>query len=217
MDTSPVSRWAPLTGVLAPVLWFVGVTVSESGDVPTEESTAEDILTFFQEDTTSILLGSILFMLGTVVFLLFLSVLRGRWRGAGASEDAAGLGFVAGVVGAAFMAAIWAPQLGLAVAIEDMGVQVEPATAETAWHIGTGFFVIGELLLAVFLFATAFLIQRTPVLPKWLGWIAIVIGVVALVPPIGWAAIIFGLPVWLLVTSVVMLVSRPAPPPAPSG
>lgn len=212
MRSSPMARWAPLLGILAPVMWFLGVTFSESGDTPVEGANADEILTFFQEETTSILLGAVLFMLGTLVFIAFITVLRERWRVAGGSDGAVTLAYVTGVVGAAFMAAIWAPQLGVAIAIEDMAAPISPATAEMAWHAGTGFFVIGELLLGLFLFATAALILRGGVLPKWLGWVSIALGVVALIPPIGWAAIIFGLPVWLLITSVSLLLSSSRTP-----
>lgn len=211
MDRSPVSRWAPLMGVLAPVLWFVGVTVSESGDVPREDATASDILTYFQDETTTILLGGVFFMLGTLAFVLFLTVLRGRWRAGGGSEDASALAFATGTLGGAFLAATWAPQLGIAIAMEDMGAQVEAATAEAGWHIGTGFFVLGELFLGVFLFAAAAVSMRVPVLPKWLAWIGVVIGVVALIPPIGWAAVIFGLPVWLVVAGIILTARGSAP------
>jgi hypothetical protein len=196
---------------LAPIVWFLGVTVSESGDSPAEGATADEILTFFQEETGSILLGAVLFMLGTLLFIAFITVLRDRWRGAAASDGAVALAYVTGVVGAAFLAATWAPQVGVAIALEDMGSPISAATAEMAWHGGAGFFVIGELLLALFLFATAALIMGGGALPKWLGWVSILLGVVALIPPIGWAAIIFGLPLWLLVTSVLLLVSGKRP------
>jgi hypothetical protein len=210
MDISAGSRWAPLTGILAPVLWFAGVTVSESGDVPGENATAEDVLAFFQAETGSILLGGVLFMFGTLAFVLFVSVLRGRWRTAGGPPDASALAFATGIVGGAFIAATWAPQLGLGIAIEDMGAQVQPATAEAAWHLGTGFFVLGELFLGLFLFATAAVSMKVPIIPAWLAWIGVAFGVVALIPPIGWAVVIFGLPVWLIAAAVVMMVKRPA-------
>ena len=214
MDMSASSRWAPVTGILAPVLWFSGVTVSESGGVPDEDAGAEEILSYFQTETTSLLLGSVLFMLGTLAFVLFVTVLRSRSRALGASSDSTALAFATGIVGAAFIAAIWAPQLGIGIALEDMDAPLQPATAEVAWHIGTGFFVLGELFTALFLFATAAVSMKTAVIPKWLGWIGVALGVVALVPPIGWASIIFGLPLWVLVTAIVMMVKQPAPPAA---
>ena len=83
MDSSAVSRWAPLMGVLAPVLWFFGVWVSESGDVPGEGATAEEILSYFESETGTILLGGVLFMVGTLAFILFITALRARWRSRG--------------------------------------------------------------------------------------------------------------------------------------
>lgn len=212
MQKAPVARWAPALGILAPLLWFAGVTVSESGGSPDQAAEAEEILTYFQEETGPILLGAILFMLGTLAFILFATVLRERWRVAGAADGTVTLGYVTGLLGSAFLAATWGPQLGIAIAIEETDAALSPATAEMAWHAGTGFFVLGEMLLALFLFATAALIMRSAVLPSWLGWVAILLGVVALVPPIGWAAIIFGLPLWLVVTSIMLLVGdRRAP------
>jgi hypothetical protein len=51
---------------------------------------------------------------------------------------------------------------------------------------------------------TAIAILRTRLLPVWWAWISLVIAVVLLIPPIGWAAIIFGMPIWILVTSVLL-------------
>ena len=120
------------------------------------------------------------------------------------------------MLGAAFLAATWAPQLGVAIALEDMSADIQAATAEVAWHVGTGFFVLGELLLALFLFATAAVTMRVGVLPKWLAWIGVVMGIVALVPPIGWAAIIFALPVWLLLAGIILTVRASKTTPATS-
>lgn len=215
MDRSPVSRWAPLLGVLTPILWFVGILVGESGDVPEDDATADAILAYFQNETGSILLGAVLFMLGALTFVLFASVLRSRWRTLGASETTSSLAFGTALVGSAFLAATWAPQLGVGVAVEDMGAPIAPATAEAAWHISTGFFVVGELFLALFFFSTAAITMAVPVLPKWLGWIGVVLGAVALVPPIGWAAIVFGMPLWLLLAGIIMTIRAPMPAKVP--
>ncbi len=45
---------------------------------------------------------------------------------------------------------------------------------------------------------------RTSVLPKWWAAFSILIAVVLLVGPIGWAALIFGTPVWLLGTGLIV-------------
>jgi hypothetical protein len=68
----------------------------------------------------------------------------------------------------------------------------------------TGFFVAGEIALAVFLGALSILALRRVVLPQWLGWFGVVVTVLLLIPPIGWAALLFLLPVWLIATSVIL-------------
>ena len=213
-DTSTWTRWAPLTGVLAPVLWIIGVFISESGDVPDEKSTAPQILTYFEEDTNSILLGGSIFLFGILLFILFITVLRGRWRAGGEATNAPALAYGTGMLGAGFLAALWAPQMAIAVATMESDVQLQPATAEVGWHIGLGFIILAEFLLALFLFATAAASMRAPVLPKWLAWAGVAIGVVALIPPIGWMAIIFAFPLWVLVAGIVVTVQTTRGAPA---
>lgn len=203
------ARWAPVTGILAPLLWFFGGALGEKG-APGDGAEADEILTYFQEETTSILFGSVLFLFGGLLFILFLLQLRTRW-GSGGSPAALSLMWATGLVGIAFLSATLAPQLGIAIAIEDMGASIQASTAETVWHAGTGFFVLGELLLALFFFSTVALNRAVAVLPPWLAWFALLIGVVALVPPIGWAAIIFGLPLWTLLAAIFLLLGARTP------
>lgn len=200
MDGSK-ARWLPLAGVVAPILWYAGVAVSESGGVPADDATADDILEYFISNSGTVLLGGVLFIAGAVLFALFISVLRSRWR-AGGAEDSAAVAMAAGTIGVAFIAATWAPQIGIGVAIEDMSSPLTPATAEAALRMGTGFFVIGEMFLGLFLFAAAAANGKTRLLPSWLSWFAIVLGVIALVPPIGWAAVVFGLPIWSIISAI---------------
>lgn len=200
-----MTRWAPATGILAPLLWFAGVSFGEQG-APDEAASAGEILTYFQDETTAILLGGVLFMFGSLAFILFVSQLRGRWQVGGPSASLSMM-WAMGLLGIAFISATWAPQMGVAIAIEDMSAQLDPATAEAAWHMGTGFFVLGEMLLALFFFSVVVLNRSVAVLPSWLVWFGLLIGLVALIPPIGWAAIIFGLPLWTLLAGVFLLLA----------
>jgi hypothetical protein len=45
---------------------------------------------------------------------------------------------------------------------------------------------------------------RRVVLPHWLGWFDVVVTVLLLIPPFGWAALLFLLPVWLIAASVIL-------------
>ena len=82
------------------------------------------------------------------------------------------------------------------------------------------FFVAAELALIPFFVGTAIVALRTRVLPKWWAAFSILIAVVLLIGPIGWAALIFGTPLWLLGTGLIVG-SKPRAPrravaPAPA-
>ena len=62
----------------------------------------------------------------------------------------------------------------------------------------------GSLRFAVFLGALSILALRRVVLPRWLGWFGVVVTVLLLIPPIGWAALLFLLPVWLIAASLIL-------------
>ncbi len=52
--------------------------------------------------------------------------------------------------------------------------------------------------------AVTALAYRTAVVPKWWRTVGAIVAVVLAIGPTGWAALIFGLPVWTLVTSVLL-------------
>ena len=61
----------------------------------------------------------------------------------------------------------------------------ELPTADTAivfWRLTHGFCVAAEIALAVFLGALSILARRRLVLPRWLGWVGVVVTVLLLVP-----------------------------------
>ena len=45
----------------------------------------------------------------------------------------------------------------------------------------------------------------TGVVPRWWAIVSALVAVVLVIGPIGWAALIFGIPVWTLVTSVLLM------------
>ena len=57
-------------------------------------------------------------------------------------------------------------------------------------------------------------VLRSALMPKWWAWFGFVLAVVLAIGPIGWAGLIFGLPVWVLVTTF-FLVRRAAAVPRP--
>jgi hypothetical protein len=82
---------------------------------------------------------------------------------------------------------------------------IDGGAAEVFAELGVGFFVAAETMLVVFFFASAVAILRTRAFPAWLGWVTLAFAVIAVIPWIGWAALVWGLPLWVLVVGIWML------------
>ncbi len=100
----PLERYSMVAGVLAPVLWIIGVTMSRGqhvglpGGLPEEGAGA--VLTYFQDNEGSVLAGSWLFMLGSLLFFWFVGALRSRLAYAEGG---------AGTLATIALAAAWSP------------------------------------------------------------------------------------------------------------
>jgi hypothetical protein len=207
-------RFAPLSGLLAVALWVIGVVVLETGaGRPDDQATGEQLASYFEDNRTAILTGAFLFMLGCAFFVWFLGALRNRIH-----EAEGGLGrlpatvFGLGVLLASMMIGFTAPQASGALAAEDER-PLSGTAAEALWYAGDGFFVGAIAALAVFFLATAVALLRTGVVPTWLAWATALLAIAALIAPVGWAVLLFGLPLWVLVTSAVIFMrsARAAP------
>ncbi|MGB2875149.1 MAG: hypothetical protein WBB76_06705 [Gaiellaceae bacterium] len=187
---------APLSGVLAVVLWVLGLIVNSS---KVKGSTGPRLLASYQHHHNAILFGGFLFALGTILFTWFLGSLRSRYL---VAEGGAGR-----LTALAYGSGIGAAVMGFLVMGPDMSAALEKkhldASAALALHdLGDAFFIGAEYILAVFFFAGAILALRYAVMPRWLGWVNLLIGVVLLIGPIGWAALIFAFPIWILLVSI---------------
>jgi hypothetical protein len=94
---------------------------------------------------------------------------------------------------------------------------IDASGAAVLHHFSDAFFVATEYMLPVFFFSSAILALRHGALPKWLGWFSVLIGIVLLIGPIGWAALIFATPIWVLIVSVWLYLRSQTAAPAPSS
>jgi hypothetical protein len=198
-------RLAALAGIVAVILWIVGVLVMETLGTADRE-TAEEALAYFQDEENGILAAGFIFQLGALFFLVFLSALRSRlWGVEGGSGMLSTLAFASGVAVAIFLIALPGGDMSGALGSEDLG----PEAAQALTSLDELFFIGAELSAAVLLFATGLLAVHRRALPVWLGWASFVIALWLLIPPIGWAGLLIGVPVWTLVTSLLLYL-RPA-------
>lgn len=205
-------RWSALTGIAAVILWIVGTAVSEglSDDLP-DEASDDQILAWVQGNANEVLTGGWLFMIGWLCFVWFVGVLRTRLREAeGGAGTVSTIALAGGAATAAFGLLIPTAEIVAAINKDD----ISAATAGTLHNLGTAFFVAAELSAIVLLVAVAVLAFRTNVLPRWWAAFSVLIAVVLVIGPIGWAALIFGLPVWTIGTALFLaLRERPASAP----
>jgi hypothetical protein len=184
--------------VLAVALWIVGVVVTQALTTGlSDKATDAQVLAWVHGNKNPILMGSWLFMIGCIAFVWFAGVLRSRLAAAEAGDRTLStIAFAGAVMAAAFGIA---GQSDIASAIN--ADSVSAATAGTLHRGGDVMFVGSELSIVLLLGAVAVLAFRTAVVPRWWGVTGALVAVVALIGPIGWAALIFGLPVWTLVTA----------------
>ena len=195
-------RWAAYAGVLAVVLWIVGLLVQESGNTPGEGAADAEYLTHIQDDSNSILTGGWIFMLGCLAFLVFAIVLRDRLAEAeGGSRLFTNIAFVGAIAVGAFGLLVPGPEIAAAISSDD----ISASTAAALSTLSDAFFVAAELAAVLLMLGAGAVALRSTLMPKWWAWVSFLLAVVLVIGPIGWAGLIFGLPIWTLVTTYFLM------------
>jgi hypothetical protein len=189
---------APATGILFIALLVAGlVIVGETPDA-TEDS-AQEVRDFYVEDDDKVFLGSILSGLGGVFLLFFAGWLRRVLR------DAEGPGGILSAVsfgGAIVLAVGIATAATFSIAIADVADDIEDDVVfQTLNALVWNYWVPWAVGMITFLVGSGISIVRHGALPKWLGWVAIVVGIVFFTPAFIVAAPLAGL--WVLVVSIM--------------
>ena len=204
MNKSENRSWG-LTGLLAVVLWIVGLTLLTHNG-PADHATGSEILASYRSDTNTILLCGWLFMLGCLSFVTFLSGLRVRLADVlGASSPLPGLALAGAAIAGVCGMLTAAVDVGGAIDKSDIG----PSTAAAFHHFLDVFFVSAELAAILPVGVVAVAAWRTRILPRWWAAFSGLVAVVLLIGPIGWLGLIFGVPVWMIGTSLFVLLRSP--------
>jgi hypothetical protein len=194
----------PLTGAVFAVLLFVGANVS--GNTPDADASPQKAVAYFASHRGGQHASTFLIAYALVFGLFFAAALRSYLRRRSAEDGLLGLG-VSGmtvlVVGGATLA-------GINFAATDVPTKISPPAEQALNVLQNDVFFALVIGAGVFLIGNGLAIVRSVALPRWLGWAAILFGVVSLTP-IGWIGLIFALPLWSLIVSVLMLVRRDVP------
>jgi hypothetical protein len=213
-----LARWeerlAPFDGIAAVLFWVAGILVLQGpANQPDTDTTPTRAVEFFTTEENTILVGTFLYMIGTLFFLWFLGLVRTRLVEAeGGSHRLSSIAFAGGVAAAICLLA--QPAIHATGAINSD--HLSPGAAQVYLGINVAFFYAAEFAMAVFLLALGLVSLRGEPFPRWLGNVSIVYAVCLLIPPIGWAVLLWGFPLWLILVSLLLATrsrsdSRPGP------
>jgi len=168
-------RLAPLTGIVFAVLLAVTFTSPSTPDV---HDTGQQVIQHYNDHKSAHLLGDITGGVAVVFFLFFISALRSFFKD---KEGADGLSMAA-FAGGILIAVGGGLFTSLDVALIDARHDISPQAVQALNVLSNDIFFPFEIGLIVFALCTGLAIIASGALPKWLGWVMVVIGVVAFTP-----------------------------------
>ena len=167
----------PLTGILFVVLVIVAFVVG--GETPGTDDSAQTIVSFYVDNDSEQSVASALLALACVAFLFFLGSLRRTLRAVAGDEGGlstvAMLGGLMIVVGASIFA-------GIGFTLGDTADHLPASAVLTLNALNSDLFFPLAIGTAVFNLGLALAVLRHGGLPRPLGWLALVVGIVGLTP-----------------------------------
>jgi hypothetical protein len=199
-----LARWQrlePLAGVVFVVLAVIALLTAPGEDFLADPSEAAD---YYVDNAGRVMVGEIIGSLAIFAFFWFVGAVRNRLRVPETPEGGLpALAFGGGIAAATLVLVANTVTMAGAFRAEEDG-EIDPAVAAALNDISS--LIIGiaaPVALAVFVAATGIVSIATGVLPRWLGWLSLLLALGFLIPYISF---IFWVPfaVWVLVVSVLL-------------
>lgn len=191
-----LSRYAPFTGLVFAVL--VVIAVATEKETPEAGASGAKVLVFYAANHSDVKKTGTLVALAFIFFLFFAASLRGYLRRTPAAEPLSTLM----LAGSVLLAAGVAITAGVEFALAENYTVIGPVVAQTLNVLSNELFFAVAMGACVFGIAAGLAILRGALLPKWLGWVIIVAGILAPTPADEIA--LLALVVWTVVVSVVI-------------
>jgi hypothetical protein len=200
----------PLSGVVAVALIIASFLLG--GEPPDTDAPVDEVVDFYTENDGEIQGSSGLLALGALFFLFFSTNVAGVLRRAqGETGGSSALSFAGGIlfaVGATIFA-------GIGFTLGDAVDELDASAVQTLHVMNMNMFFPIAVGTAAFFLGSGIATVKTGALPKWLGWIAIVLGIIA-VTPVGFAAFM-ALGLWTVIVSVMLAMRAGSEPAGPAG
>ena len=200
-------RWAPLSGLVFGVL--LALTIFVGGSTPDANASAAKVVAFYTKHHGAQSATAYFLAYGALFALIFAASLWGRLRREATSQALLATGLVGGGVLAVGLGIVSA--VGLAIVAEPG--KISPAAEQSINVLSNQDFIPIFVGAVAFMIANGIAIAQTAALPRWLGWVAILIGVVAAIPVIGFFALL-AMIVWFAIVGILLCVRAEDTQPA---
>jgi hypothetical protein len=199
---------APLTGIAFLVVLILSFVIG--GEPPSADDDVQEIIDHYSDNKDAIQIGAVLTIPAATLLIFFAAHLR---RVFDAAERAGSALPYIPLVGAAIVATGAGIDGTVSFALSEAVDDIDPAAVQALQALWDNDWLPIAVGISVFLWGVGLSTVRYGGLPAWLGWAAIVLGVIA-VTPIGFASFL-GAGLWILIASVI-LTSRARSAPAES-
>jgi hypothetical protein len=209
---STLERLAPLTGVAFVVLFIAAFAIS--GETPDVDDPVDEVRDYWVDNDAENIWSAAFVLWGSVLAIWFGASLRTALRRAeGEPGRLSGLVFAGWTVFA--VGALAFAGFGFAAADVADEADVGDEVIQTLSILNNDFFFILTGGLAVAMLASAIAVLRHGGIPRWLGYVALLLGITA-VTPIGFFSFLAA-GIWVLIVSLLLYRGATAPTAGATG
>jgi len=201
-----LSHLVPLTGLIFAGL--VLVSIFGGGNTPNSDASAQKAVLYFHGHHHRETVTTYVFWYGILFAIPFAAALRSYLRKRGGSEGMLTLAF-AGMITFVIGGALWGSFVSAAT---DVPTKISPIAEQALNVLQNDIFVPMLIGSCVFMVGTGLAIELGRMLPRWLGWLAIVIGIVSVIPKVAFFGLL-GMLGWTIVVCVYILVTQSSEEP----
>ena len=205
------SRWTPLTGVVAALFGVAGAGFEIAVNQPASDTSGKAVIAFYSANQTGQRAATILLAFAFIFVVFFAGSLRHYLRGTPAGESLASIA----LAGAAVLLVGQTVGGGLTFALTESPSTLDPAAAQTLNMLSVGMVIIPTAGFFVFAISIGLAILMGRGLPKWLGWVAIAMGIVVVTPAEGFSYL--ALVAWMVLVSILIWTRRGEARPERAG
>jgi hypothetical protein len=206
-----MKRVVPLSGILAVGLLIASFAVA--GDTPDNDAPVNEVVSFYKAHDSDTMASGFLGALAALFFLFFATSVHKALRRAAADPGGAP---VLGFGGAIVFATGAATASALTLSLGDGADYLDPIALQTLHALSYNFFFPIAIGAAAFLIGNGIATLKTAGaagrFPAWLGWPAIVFGILVFSPI--WFIGLAGLGLWTIATSILLFASAESSTPA---